>query len=314
MARRRIGQQREMRGAGDARQQVHLQPGRQRAGQPGIEEIHAAPALHDPAHQARRHRVHAQRLVGDAVGAETRAPLDDVAVHLVRLGHGQTQAGIGEHQPRAGQARAPALVPLHRVAGRQAGIERGLFAGAQAARAEPAPLHAALRQKGRQRVGQQAGAVDQVGVEGGQGVGHGHAPARFHAQAVAAGRQRQAFEQGAQRQLAGMAVEVVHAVAARIEAMHDDVARLDDLKAPRLRVVAAGRPARLVEDVFQYGIELRCLRHLRPLRRTPARDDGHCQPLQRVAVAARTPGMHELVAVGIEMHAMGRGQYLAAFQ
>ena len=282
--------------------------------QPGIEKIHAAPAVHDPAHQARRHRIDAERLLRDAVAAEARAPFDHVAVHLVRFGHGQAQLRIVEHQPRAGQARAPALEPLHAVAGRQAGRQRRLFAGAQAARAEPAPLHAALRQEGRQRIGQHAGAVDQVHIEGGQGVGHGQAPARFHAQAVAAGRHCHAFQQGAQRQLAGMAVEVVHAVAARIETMHHHVARVHDFKAPRLRVVAAGRPARLVEDVFQHGIVQQCLRHLCPLRGAAPLDDGHRQALQRMTVAAGTPGMHELVAVGVEMHAVRRRHHLAAFQ
>ena len=256
-----------MRGAIQARQQVHLQTRGNGASQPGIEKIHAAPAVHDPAHQPRRHRVDTERLLRDAVGAEARAPFDDVAVHLVRFGHGQAQLRIVVHQARTGQAHAPAFEPLHTVAGRQAGRQRRLFTGAQAARTEPSPLHAALRQKGRQRVGQHARAVDKAHIKRGQGVGQAAVPARFHAQAVAAGRQRHAFEQGAQRQLAGMTVEVVHAVAARIEAMHDDMARVHDFKTPRLRVVAAGRPARLVEDVFQHRIDLRdqrCLCHHAP--------------------------------------------------
>jgi hypothetical protein len=69
-------------------------------------------------------------------------------------------------------------------------------------------------------------------------------------------------------------------MAARIEAVHDDVARLDDFEAPRLRVVAAGRPARLVEDVFQDGIDLQCL-PLCPLRRAA--------PLM-MAIASRCSG------------------------
>ncbi len=185
-------------------------------------------------------------------------------MHLVRFRHDQAQPGIVEHQARAGQARAPALEPLHAVAWWQTSCQRGFFAGAQAARAEPAPLHAALRQVCRQRIGRHAGAVDKPHIEGGQGVGNGRAPARFHAQAMAAGRQCHAFEQGSQRQLAGVAVEVVHAVAARIEAMHDHVPLVHDLKAPRLRVVTAGGPARLVEYVFQHGIDLQCLRHHAP--------------------------------------------------
>ena len=53
------------------------------------------------------------------------------------------------------------------------------------------------------------------------------------------------------RDVAGMAVEVIDDVIARIKAMYGNGAVGTHFKAPGLRVVAAGRPAGKVEDVAQ---------------------------------------------------------------
>src|SRR5581483_10040968 len=58
----------------------------------------------------------------------------------------------------------------------------------------------------------------------------------------------QCFEKRAKRDVARMAVEVIDAVAAGIEAVHHQMVVRQDAKAPRLSVVAAGRPARQIKD------------------------------------------------------------------
>ncbi len=206
-------------------------------------------------HEARRQRIDTERLVGDAVVAEAGVPLDYAAVHLVRFRHGQAQAGVAVQQPGHGPALAPAGQPDGVIAGRQGGLQRMAFLLAQWTGAERAALHAAVLDGRGQRVGFAAGRGGEGDVEGGPVLRRvGPAP-RLHGQAEDAGGAGHGFQQGAQRHLAGMAVEVVDAVRARVEAMHDEVAGVDDLEAPRLGVVAAGRPAGQVEDVCQRGVE-----------------------------------------------------------
>ena len=60
---------------------------------------------------------------------------------------------------------------------------------------------------------------------------------------------RTSAAQRAVREMAGVAVEIVDDVAARVVAVDGEVRVVDDLEAPRLRVVAARRPAREVDDL-----------------------------------------------------------------
>src|SRR5471032_1648135 len=111
-----------------------------------------------------------------------------------------------------------------------------------------------------------------------------------------------------------MSIKIVNTVRTGIVAVYHQLTHATYFKAPWLAVVAAGRPARLIEDIFQHGIH-RCKRsHSCPLGGAAAPDNGHRQPLQRMAVAARTPGMHKLVTVSIEMQATRRRPHLAAPQ
>ena len=62
-------------------------------------------------------------------------------------------------------------------------------------------------------------------------------------------RERDRFEQCAVRQSAGAPVEVVDAVVARVERVHERARIRRDLEAPRLRVVAARRPSRQLQHL-----------------------------------------------------------------
>ncbi|GAB1425431.1 hypothetical protein MASR2M16_26650 [Thauera terpenica] len=53
------------------------------------------------------------------------------------------------------------------------------------------------------------------------------------------------------RKLAGTTIEIVEDVIAGVEPMHGKVRRVHQLEAPRLRIVAARRPARALKYVLE---------------------------------------------------------------
>jgi len=108
-----------VRGAEQARQEIHFDPGYQMAGQPGIEETDPLPTAHDPAHELERHGVQPERPIGHLVLAEARVPLDDVAMHRVGFWQGEAEPGVIEHEPGQAPALGAALEPAHRVSFRQ---------------------------------------------------------------------------------------------------------------------------------------------------------------------------------------------------
>src|SRR5207237_4890330 len=71
--------------------------------------------------------------------------------------------------------------------------------------------------------------------------------------AMDGGGDAQGLEHRPDRELAGVPIEVVDAVLAGVEAVHHDVLAGADLEAPRLGVVAARRPTRLVENRARRG-------------------------------------------------------------
>jgi len=77
----------------------------------------------------------------------------------------------------------------------------------------------------------------------------GHGPAG--SQAKVGCRNAQGFQQRAVGDVAGVPVVVIQNMVARVAAVYPDVLVADDLEAPRLRVVTAGRPAGQVEDACQ---------------------------------------------------------------
>ncbi len=64
-----------------------------------VEKIHALPALHHPAHEFRGERINADGLVGDAISAVARIPLDDVPMDWIRFGAGESDFGVFPEQP-----------------------------------------------------------------------------------------------------------------------------------------------------------------------------------------------------------------------
>ena len=205
------------------------------------------------AHQAGRDRVDSQRLHGHPVLAELRVPFDDVAVHLIGLGHRQAQLRVREHQPRRTLAGAETFQPIEAEAATDRCLKYLLLGGAERAQAHRASLHAAAADVHAQRVRGKTWLHHELQIEGRLRVGHVEAARRDDLQPMRAGRDGNGLDQGPERELAGVPVEVVHAVRARIEAVDDDCRFTADLEAPGLRVVTTGRPAALVKNVFDDG-------------------------------------------------------------
>ena len=67
------------------------------------------------------------------------------------------------------------------------------------------------------------------------------------------------FEQRTERYLAGVTVEIVYAPVTGIVPMNNEVAVIDDFEPPRLRIVAARRPARQIEDGPQFIGQRGCI-------------------------------------------------------
>ena len=74
---------------------------------------------------------------------------------------------------------------------------------------------------------------------------------QIDAKPVTAGGDSKGLQQRAERNLAGPSFEIINAVRAGVEAMHDQRVIAGQFKPPGLRVVAARRPAREVEDLAQ---------------------------------------------------------------
>jgi hypothetical protein len=68
---------------------------------------------------------------------------------------------------------------------------------------------------------------------------------------MATRRKPDRLEQCTMRKLAGTTIEIVEDVIAGVEPMHGKVRRVHQLEAPRLRIVAARRPARALKYVLE---------------------------------------------------------------
>src|SRR5439155_19003711 len=109
--------QHTMRCAGETRNQVELDPWRQRSRKVSIEKRDAFPALHGPAHELERRSARAECSVWNPVDTHLRVPLDDVAMYAIRFGHGQPELRVREIEPCELAALLPAFPPDQLKAG-----------------------------------------------------------------------------------------------------------------------------------------------------------------------------------------------------
>jgi len=123
-----------------------------------------------------------------------------------------------------------------------------------------------------------------------------------------AGCDGKCFQQRAVSDLAGMAVEVIDAMIAGIEGMHDQVMVIDHFETPGLGVIAGGRPAGEFKNICDVP------RNLLHSESEFAFGKGDQNALQGIPVAARPPGQSQLVAVGVEVVTPGCSPYRAATQ
>nr|GEU28427.1 response regulator GacA, putative [Tanacetum cinerariifolium] len=285
--------QHEVGRAGQAGDQVHLQARRQRARQPGVKKLDTAPVVHDPAHQLGCHAVDAQRAVGHAVGAVVGIPFDHGLVHLVRLGHGEPQLGIAEHQAGRGRALL-ALDPVHLVAGRQRGGQRRLFHGRERPAAQRQALHAARQDEVGQRVLLQVRVVNELDWRRSTAGSDGRRDRRRNGRAYRGHARPGAGRRGSRSATAGCCRRWAPSGPAR------GSARAGGREGDRACRQTGRRPAAPRGSCSVPG-------------HAPARQQ-HGDALQRMAVAAGTVRARELVAVGVELVAVRRGQDFAAVQ
>jgi len=241
-----------MRGAREARYDIELQSRRKRTGEIAVEKPHTSEVAHHESHQARCDRIESDRRVRYLVLAEPAVPRDDASMDFVRLRRGQAHRRRPEHQRRNRAPVGQAFEPPDRMIGADGRFERALGGRRQRARPQRAPLHRPHGDERRQRIGRHTGRVVEPDVERRMSVRRIGAADDRCLHRVRAARDRDVLEQGAERDLARPAVDVVQAPVARVEAMHDEAAIVEDLEAPRLRVVAAWRPARDFEDRFDH--------------------------------------------------------------
>jgi len=140
-----------------------------------------------------------------------------------------------------------ALEPANRVAPDSV-LQRLFLRCGKRRGAQGTPLHRTLRDMGQQGIGPDGTVRDQFHVIVRMAVGRIRAASDFRPQAVGAGGDGQGLQQCAVCDLAGVAVEVVDAVLAGVEAVDDETMVVDHLEAPGLGVVTGRRPAGEFED------------------------------------------------------------------
>ncbi len=226
---------------------------------------------------------------------------------------GKAQANIGGDGIDRG--RPPALgrrlVPEDRQRVAERGGEALLLRRRERRRSVGAPVDRADRNERQERIGNEievAGqmntdppgpvALPEIGPVEPSLAGGGGDPHRL--QQDAGGQQRR------------LAAAIVEEIARAADMDHDMVGPLY-LEPPGLRVVAARRPARLVDD------EVEIARRLRGVRRGVAAEafaqaigERELHPLQRVGIAARQPAADPTSAIGVELVVPGRGAHFAA--
>ncbi len=252
-ARRLVCDDCHVRGAREAGNEVELDSRRERAGEIAVQQIDAPPARHRPAHQRERGRACAERRGGDPVLARLRVPVDDVAMDRVRLGNRQPDLRVAEVEPRSLRAAAAAFEPSQREARCDRPLERVLLRTGQRPRGERAALHAPLTDVRNERILGDSRVRPEAHIEHRPLVARAGSPRDVGRPSEAGRRDRDRLEQRADRDLARMSVEVVDAMAPRVEPEYGDAIVGVDRKAPRLRVVAARRPAREVENLTYRG-------------------------------------------------------------
>ena len=239
----------KVRGTEYAGQQIHLYSRHQMACQKRVKKRDTFPALHYPVHQLQRHRVQAERLIGHFILAESRIPLDDVAMYGVGLTQGEPELGVIKHQFGQPQAFISAFEPAHGIKLTDRVLQRLFLRGREGRGPHGPTLHRTLLDIRQQRIGHQAAVRNQLHPIVGVRIGRIGATPTFRAQAVRAGRDGKGFEQRTVGELARVTIQVIHAMLARIGGMDDQVMVINHFKMPRLGIVARGRPAREFENL-----------------------------------------------------------------
>ncbi|AAZ96146.1 hypothetical protein Tbd_0193 [Thiobacillus denitrificans ATCC 25259] len=131
----------------ERRQQIHLDAWQAVAPQIAIEEVHARPGLHRPAHHPEQQRIDGDCRIGNSVFAEARTPGDRVAMHGESLGNGQPHL-VDPCEQDAEPGLCPgALHPLDAERSPDAGFENSLLRPGQAFRRQGPALRRAFLKK-----------------------------------------------------------------------------------------------------------------------------------------------------------------------